>query len=121
VELMRRTFEALPPPDMLRDYLAAIRKNQDTTEMFWKNYGPATIKAMQDGTHLLAVLWESAWVAGGGEDANRSTAALKPEQAMGICAPAEFLPSCSITTVGKFLGSAAAKSKAKGKPKTKKK
>ncbi|GLR86476.1 hypothetical protein [Bradyrhizobium iriomotense] len=121
IELMRATFEALPPPDMLRDYLAAIKKNQDTTEMFWKNYGLATIKAMQDGTHLLAVLWESAWVTGGGEDAKRSTARLKPEQAMGICAPAEFLPSCSITTVGKFLGNAAAKSKPKGKPKTKKK
>jgi hypothetical protein len=61
---------------------------------------------MQDGTHLLAVLWESAWVAGGGESRKRDTSALKPEDAMDICAPEEFLPSCSIAEVGKFLSPA---------------
>jgi hypothetical protein len=113
VDLMRKTFKALPPADMLRDYLAARKKNDDPTEMFWKNYGPGTIEAMQDGTHLLAVLWESAWVAGGGEGKKPDTSALKPETAMAICAPADFLPSCSIVEVGKFLAGAAATSKPK--------
>jgi hypothetical protein len=119
IDLMRKTFEALPPPDMLRDYLEAIRKNEDPTEMFWKNFGEGTIEAMQDGTHLLAVLWESAWVAGGGESKERDTSALKPSQAMAICAPADFLPSCSIVGVGKVLTGAPANTKPKGKGKKK--
>ncbi|MFB9266821.1 hypothetical protein ACFFWD_27290 [Bradyrhizobium erythrophlei] len=103
IELMRKTFEALPPPDMLRDYLAAKKNNDDPTEMFWNNYGKGTIEAMQDGTHLLALLWESAWVAGGGESKSRDTSALKPQQAMDICASSDFLPSVSIADIGALL------------------
>jgi hypothetical protein len=103
IDLMRKTFQALPPPQMLQTFLEAKQKNEDTTEAFWTTYGDGTIAAMQDGTHLLAVLWESAWVTGGGEDKQRDTSALAPEQAMGICAPADFLPSCTIVDVGQFL------------------
>lgn len=119
IDLMRKTFEALPPPDMLRDYVSATKKNQDATKMFWKNYGPGTIQAMQDGTHLLALLWESAWVAGKGESKTRNTSALKPKQAMEICASADFLPSYSIAQIGQHLHTStkATKSKSKGKKK----
>lgn len=115
IDLMRKTFEALPPADMLRDYLEAIKKAEDPTEMFWENYGPGTIEAMQDGTHLLAVLWESAWVAGQGESKARDTSTLKPSQAMAICAPADFLPSCSIVDIGQFLNDTPVTAKPKGK------
>jgi hypothetical protein len=106
IDLMRKTFKALPPDQMLQVYLDAKKKHEDTTKAFWTKYGKGTIAAMQDGTHLLAVLWESAWVAGKGEDKNRDTSALKPKQAMGICARAEFLPSCTIVKVGQFLSKA---------------
>jgi hypothetical protein len=58
---------------------------------------------MQDGTHLLAVLWEQAWVTGSGEDRARDTSTLEDDQAMDICAPAEFLPSKSIDEIGQLL------------------
>ncbi|HKU95482.1 MAG TPA: hypothetical protein VJR58_09405, partial [Vineibacter sp.] len=109
IDLMRKTFEALPPADMLRDYLAAIKNHKDTKAMFWDKYGAGTITAMQDGTHLLAVLWESAWVAGGGESKERDTSALEPQQAMDICASADFLPSCSIAQIGGQLSEKPAK------------
>ena len=85
--------------------VAAVREAMkvDPAEVFWDQFGNGTIEAMQDGTHLLAVLWESAWIAGDGESKKRNTAALKPEDAMDICAPAEFLPSCSIAQIGKYL------------------
>jgi hypothetical protein len=73
------------------------------TEAFWDAYGDGTITAMQDGTHLLAVLWESAWVAGRGESKKRDTSALKPKDAMAICASTEFLPSVTIAQIGKLL------------------
>jgi hypothetical protein len=98
---------------MLRDYLAATKSHQDTKAMFWSKYGPGTVTAMQDGTHLLAVLWESAWVAGGGESKDRDTSALEPQQAMDICAAADFLPSCSIAQIGDQLSGKPAKAKPK--------
>ena len=119
IDLMRKTFEALPPPELLRDYLKAIKHNEDPTKMFWDKFGTGTIEAMQDGTHLLAVLWESAWVVGGGESKERDTSALKPSRAMAICAPADFLPSCSIVEIGKFLSGAPMTAKPKGKGKKK--
>ncbi|MEN3348402.1 MAG: hypothetical protein V7632_2037 [Bradyrhizobium sp.] len=113
IDLMRKTFEALPPTNMLRDYLAATKSHQDTKAMFWSKYGPGTVTAMQDGTHLLAVLWESAWVAGGGESKDRDTSAIEPQQAMDICAAADFLPSCSIAQIGDQLSGKPAKAKPK--------
>ena len=58
---------------------------------------------MQAGTHLLAVLWESAWEAGGGENAVRSTKALTEDEAMEICADREFVPSLPIGGFGAIL------------------
>jgi hypothetical protein len=106
IDLMRKTFKALPPKKLLNIFLKAKKDGDDPAKMFWDKFGGGTIEAMQDGTHLLAVLWESAWVAGGGESRKRDTSALKPEDAMDICAPEEFLPSCSIAEVGKFLSPA---------------
>jgi hypothetical protein len=103
IDLMRKTFQALPPKKMLKTFLDTKKSGDDMTEAFWDAYGDGTITAMQDGTHLLAVLWESAWVAGQGESKKRDTSALKPKDAMAICAPAEFLPSVTITQIGKFL------------------
>ena len=117
IDLMRKTFKALPPEEMLQTFLDAKKNDEDTTEAFWDRYGDGTIAAMQDGTHLLAVIWESAWVAGGGEDKKRDTSALEPDQAMAICAPADFLPSCTIVNVGQFLDKAPHKHKSKPKSK----
>ena len=102
VALMRKTFKRLPPRKMLQAYLG--RKNRENVaSLFWNGFGKATIGAMQDGTHLLAVLWESAWIAGGGEDKSRNTQTLAPKQAMAICAPTDFLPSCTIAEIGAQL------------------
>jgi hypothetical protein len=102
VELMRNTFKNLPPEKLLQAFLA-VPKGDDVTEAFWSEFGDGTIAAMQGGTHVLAVLWESAWIAGGGEDKRRDTSPLTEDQAMGICAPADFLPSCTIKQIGPFL------------------
>jgi len=52
----------------------------------------------------LAVLWEIAWLAEQGESRERDTFALQPEDAMAVCASAKFLPSVTVTQIGKFLG-----------------
>ncbi|MGH6825190.1 hypothetical protein [Methyloceanibacter sp.] len=102
IELMRSTFKRLQPQDLLDTYLATD-KDENAAEALWRRFGTKTIAAMQGGTHLLAVLWESAWVAGGGEGAKRSTKVLSEDQAMAICAQKTFLPSCAINQIGQFL------------------
>ncbi len=58
---------------------------------------------MQEGTHLLAVMWESAWVKGSGESKNFSAKALTKSQAMKISAKETSLPSVTIAEIGNHL------------------
>jgi hypothetical protein len=102
IELMRDTFEKIPPADIVEAYVNHKTKS-GRAEAFWKLFGPATIECMQAGTHLMAVLWESAWALGDGENKVKQTRALKPDEAMAICAPADFLPSLSIARIGELL------------------
>jgi hypothetical protein len=119
IDLMRKTFTALPPEEMLRTFLDAKKRDQDITDALWRRYGDGTIAAMQNGTHVLAILWESAWLAGGGEGKECDISALKPEQAMAICASTDFLPSCTIVNVGQFLSAKPSKGKTESKNKHK--
>ncbi len=103
VELMRATFQLLPPPDIVQEYVEFHGPRKARAEDFWKAFGTKTIKAMQAGTHLLAVLWESAWEAGGGESGVRSTKALTEDEAMKICADRDFVPSLPVSGIGALL------------------
>jgi hypothetical protein len=103
VDLMRDTFNLLPPADIVEAFVGFTGKPKDRAQLFWKKFGKDTIKAMQDGTHLLAVLWESAWAQGGGENNIRSIKAITRDDAMEICADSEFLESLPIKTIGSKL------------------
>ena len=103
IELMRNTFELLPPADIVETYIKVGKGGKAASDALWAKFGGRTIKAMQDGTHLIAVLWESAWSAGGGDSKIKRTSALTEKQAMAIVKPADFLPSMSIGTIGKVL------------------
>jgi hypothetical protein len=61
------------------------------------------VDVMQDGAHLIAVLWESAWAAGDGEKNMSSTRALGEGEAMKICAGDKSVPSVTIDKIGPFL------------------
>lgn len=105
VDLMRSTLSrpSLNPESIIKRYLAVASDKANLAKAMWALFGEDTKAAMQDGAHLLAVLWESAWIQGGGESANLPTSALTPESAMAICEPSEFLPSCSINQIGQYL------------------
>jgi hypothetical protein len=100
---MRDTFELLPPADIVEEYVRFHGPRKARIEDFWKKFGSKTIKAMQAGTQLLAVLWESAWEQGGGENAIRSAKALSEDEAMAICADRDFLPSLPVGGIGAKL------------------
>lgn len=103
IELMRNTFELLPPPDIVETYIKVGKGGKAASDALWSKFGTKTIRAMQDGTHLIAVLWESAWATGGGDGKIKHTSALSQDEAMAIVKPEKFLPSMSIGSVGKIL------------------
>jgi hypothetical protein len=99
VRLMRDTFAKLPPIDIVTAYLKGQDGFHSRSKSFWNKFGDQTIEVMQDGTHLLAVLWESAWEAGGGESKITKLDALTEDQAAAIYQKKDFLPSCYINEI----------------------
>jgi len=102
VKLMRTTIGRLPPMDIVEAYVAHTSADGPMPDYLWKQFGAATIKAMVDGTHLLAVVWESAWVAGNGE-ANVAPTTFTVADAMKVCQQKTFVPSTTIAKIGAIL------------------
>jgi hypothetical protein len=103
IALMRRTFKAIPPIRIVREFAEFDGTPKDRAAHLWKKFGTKTLTNMQDGSHTLAVLWESASVAGGGETQVTSTKAISEDRAMEICADPDFIPSRSIAKIGPYL------------------
>jgi hypothetical protein len=103
IAMMRKTFSAIPPADIVEAFVTFKGKPKERNAFFWKKFGKKTVEVMQGGSHLLAVLWESAWELGEGEKNVTSTRALKESEAMKICGDEEFLPSVTIDQIGKLL------------------
>jgi hypothetical protein len=103
IDLMRSTFELIPPDKLVQAYVNVGRGGKASSDALWKAFGKKTISVMQDGAHLLAVLWESAWASGDGETNVRSTRALTKERAMTIVTDSEFAPSMTIDKIGSIL------------------
>jgi hypothetical protein len=102
IDLMRLAFKKIPPAKIVKVY-ADRKPKTPAAPLLWEPFGKGTLQCMQAGTHLLAVLLQSAWELGGGETTIKSTAALKPERAMEICRPEDFLPSYFIDEIGDHL------------------
>jgi len=103
IELMRSTFKLLPPARIVKIYVGVGKGGKAASDALWSEFGEDTISAMQAGTHLVAVLWESAWNAGNGEAEVQRTSALTHKEAMDIVKDAKFLPSMSIGQIGEAL------------------
>ncbi|WP_208866993.1 hypothetical protein [Bradyrhizobium sp. AS23.2] len=103
IKLMRDTFKALPPPKIVRAYVDVGKGGKAASAKLWSLFGKKTIGVMQDGAHLLAVLWESAWQVGNGERNVTRRSALSKKEAMSIVQNENFLPSFTIGQIGKAL------------------
>ncbi len=62
VELMDFTYRNLPPVDVCDSYT----DNSGDTAAMWQELGDRTIVNMAEGCRVMAILWQSAWKAGGG-------------------------------------------------------
>jgi hypothetical protein len=60
------TIDAIAPSEILEVYDG--HPGRGRTKALWEALGSRTIKRLADGARTLAVLWNSAWVQGSGED-----------------------------------------------------
>jgi len=64
---MRDTILENPSDRHRPGFVTVWESKAGRADALWAKFGDDTIKCMQDGTHLLAVLWESAWTTGDGD------------------------------------------------------
>jgi hypothetical protein len=102
IALMRLAFKEIAPTKLVNAYVQHKQK-AGRADAFWKLFGTPTIKCMQAGTHLLAVLVQNAWRLGDGEKKVKSLAALTQKRAMEICRSEDFLRSYMIGQIGEQL------------------
>jgi hypothetical protein len=105
IGMMRTVFKRLPPRKIVQFYIDSDAKPKKLAEEMWEEFGERTVECMQNGVHLLAVLWQSAWVAGDGDHTVPASAlkALTRQKAMKICQDKEFLPSMQIGKIGDII------------------
>jgi hypothetical protein len=74
VELMKRAAKTIPPQSIVKKYAAILSAGDKpkAAELLWQKFGIDTIKVIADGCNTLAMLWESAWVEGGGANIPQS-------------------------------------------------
>jgi hypothetical protein len=105
VKMMRASFTQVPPKKLIKRYNELLIANTPTTELLdtlWREFGDDTVAVMAMGCRLLARLWESAWVLGGGD--KKLPTALVPQPALIDCyGKANFLKSFLLTEIGAQL------------------
>jgi len=103
IALMRLAFKKIPPEKIVAAMVKYQKKKKERPDAFWKLFGTGTMACLQAGTHLLAVLCQSAWKLGDGETTMTSVAGLTQKRAMDVCSPQKFLPSYTIGEIGDHL------------------
>lgn len=105
IGMMKIVFARVPPKKIVQFFIESDAKPKQLSEDLFEEFGEGTIECMQDGVSLLAVLWQSAWVAGGGDKTIPASAlkAFTQQRVMKICQNEEFLPSVPIGKIGEIL------------------
>lgn len=103
LQLMAFTAKTLPPRAIVDAFIAAGGKpTVGVQTALWKKFGAHTVKIMQAGADVLALLWEAAWKAGGG-DALPAHGACDPQALQAIYTKPDFAPSLDLDTIGQVL------------------
>jgi len=106
LELMRRAQNWIKPMDVVEAYAKLVndsRANEAKT-VLWEKFGQETIEVMADGYRTLAMLWESAWVEGGGQHIPQPELRVQaPSRLKAIYKRQSFAPSVILDEIDQFL------------------
>lgn len=105
VQLMDRTAKRLPPEKIIKTFLdAGGKKVVATYQALWDEFGDKTIETMVDGSQVLAMIWDSAWSAGGGDAiAASALKAIGKDKLKELYEQTDFVPSVDLDHVAGYL------------------
>lgn len=105
VKLMDEVAQHLPPMEVLDSFEnAGAGKNQTTYNAMWEDLGDATAEVMAWGSAYLALFWESAWKAGGGDDvAATKLKKLDQDDVRARYIDTDFIPSVVLKDIQPYL------------------
>lgn len=96
LKLMRRTFEKLPPMEIINVFKLTDRN----VDKMFSALGNKTFEVMGDGSLRLASLWESAWKQGGGNNIDTEMIKVSVELLQEFYNDKKFLESFTIKDAG---------------------
>jgi hypothetical protein len=105
VAMMQAAFKKIPPKTLTGRYNQLLRADVTKTELLdtlWREFGDDTVDVMALGSRLLARLWESAWVLGGG-DAKMKAGVQKQADLVKCYGKKTFLKSYLLTEIAAHL------------------
>jgi hypothetical protein len=105
VALMDRSAKRIPPPTLIDAYIAlGGGKSAAVIDGLWSKFGTKTVEVMADGANVLAMLWDSAWAAGGGGAIPQSKLKAVPTaRLMTLYKNHDFVPSLDLDSIGPHL------------------
>ncbi len=106
IELIRRSQGHIPPLDLVNAYGQLVTQGQESQapSALWQQFGNATLTVMADGCCTLAMLWESAWVEGGGNAIVQSQlTAVSKNTLQSIYEDQTFVPSVPLGQIDQYL------------------
>ncbi len=103
--LMDRFAATLPPLTILDSYeRAGAGTRKASLDAMWSELGDATAQVMSEGVRVLAMLWESAWIAGGGDSLAASLLkAIERDDIRARYIDKNFVPSLTLDQIGAVL------------------
>lgn len=99
LKLMRDTIGTIDPKRMSVVLMEGKKNFKSIAARFYDEFGDDTITLMQNGTHTLAVLWESAWVLGNGEANVSNLGSIGENAAKNFFQDDTKIPSCYINEI----------------------
>lgn len=108
VAMMQSTFDTIKPKRLTKFYNDLLEANVPSGEILdrlWQKFGKDTVGVMAGGCRLLALLWESAWAEGGGEQKlkGKKLEEVSREGLINCYKPRTFLQSFLLTEIGSHL------------------
>jgi hypothetical protein len=101
LKLMKKTVDLLPPEDILQVWRDA--KGRGKYDRMWEELGERTIKNVAAGSYTLAVLWQSAWKHGGGDNLPAAKLGKVPQTKLqALYNDREFVPSFKLSNTAGY-------------------
>jgi hypothetical protein len=106
IELIKRTASTIPPKSIVDEYAAILDDGEgaNAANLLWEKFGDRTIQVMADGCNTLAMIWESAWVEGGGQNIPQSELQrISKTRLRELYEDQTFIPSAPLRNIDQYL------------------